>query len=93
MSNTKHHLEYQTLKSNLVSVLTEKDLTGQIIYSRDLVSDFLGGALDHDISGMNDKLTIQNQDASFILVTDDFDEEITVDLNDLGLEILIGLLD
>lgn len=93
MSNAKQHLEYQSLKSNLVSELKERDLVGKVIYSRDLMSDFMGGVLDSDIGGINTKLVIEEHDGSEITVSDDFDDQTQIDLRDLGLEVLISLLD
>ena len=80
------------LKQELIKHLKTQDLTGTTIWVRDFISNSTGGSVDHEIGGMNSRLTIEDHDGDEIVLTDDCDEEVgTFNLQDFGLEFLMEI--
>jgi hypothetical protein len=92
MENLKKKSE--ELKKEIINVLTKKDLTDKIIYIRDKISNFSGGCIDHEVSGLCTKVFITRHEGREIDLVDDFNEELgTFDLEHFGIDFLLTLLD
>lgn len=83
----------QDLKDQVLEKLMEKDLTDEILFIRDEISNLTGGCIDHEIGGICTKLRITHHDGDTITLEDDFEEEVgEFKLEYFSLEILLTLL-
>jgi hypothetical protein len=83
-----------TLKEEIIGRLVKQDLTGQVIFIRDEISNFSGGCIDHEVGGLCTKVLITRHEGREIDLVDDFEEEVgTFELDYFGIELLLTLLE
>jgi len=81
------------LKNQVLEKLMVMDLTDDVIYIRDEISNLTGGCIDHEIGGICTKLCITHHEGSTITLEDDFGDDLgKFELGDFSLEILLTLL-
>jgi hypothetical protein len=81
------------LKDQVLEKLMEKDLTDEVIYVRDEISNFTSGCIDHEVGGLCTKLCITSHNLGTIGLEDDFGNDLgEFELEDFGLELLLTLL-
>jgi hypothetical protein len=81
------------LKDQVLERLMEKDLTDEVIWVRDEISNFTGSCIDHEVGGLCTKLCITHHDGGTITLEDDFGDDLgEFELEDFGLELLLTLL-
>ena len=85
--------EVEELKEEIIKVLITKDLTGEIIYIRDEISDFSGGCIDSEVGGLSTKVFITHHSGRDIDLEDEMESELgTFNLEDFGIDLLLTLL-
>jgi hypothetical protein len=84
----------EELKQEIINVLKEKDLTDDVIFIRDEISNFTGTCIDGEVGGLCTKIFITSHTGTEISLMDEFEEELgTFNLNDFGIDFLLTLLD
>lgn len=80
------------LKNQVLEKLMEKDLTDEMIWVRDEISNFTGGCIDHEIEGLCTKLYITSHNHGTITLEDDLNNFGEFELERFSLEFLLTLL-
>ena len=83
----------QDLKDQVLTKLMGMDLTDDVIYIRDEISNFTGSCIDNEIGGLCIPLIITSHEGDTITLENDFGEDLgEFELKFFGLELLLTLL-